>query len=327
MSRIFIDGFEHGQADLWTNYGATVISSSGKDMDGDYCIEMDTHTDYITRALPSNSLYYIALLYRPTNAIFSNSIFSFLDGATNLFTLVRQTTGSNFLEARRGNRAGAVIATGSTSLSLDTTYLIEVYYKPHDTAGIIQVKVNSVLDIDFSEGDTTAGGTTINAVKVGGIDNYGQGIFDNIIIDDSEFPGTTNIQGVVVNGAGNKTNWAPSSGSNWDCVNEIPANDADYVAINANEEIDLYTLADLSGTIESVKCVQLQSRTKKDGAPTPQNLALALRTANTDYFSSDKAVPSDWESLCHLWATNPNTSQAWTEGGVNGLEIGIKSRA
>jgi hypothetical protein len=110
-------------------------------------------------------------------------------------------------------------------------------------------------------------------------------------------------------------------------VEEIPASDSDNVTVNSNDQVDTYAAGNLTGSIGSVVCVQVQARAVKEGASTPQNLALVVRTGGTDYPSADKAVPTVAKSLCNLWETNPNTAVAWTESDVNGAEIGIRSRA
>jgi len=151
--------------------------------------------------------------------------------------------------------------------------------------------------------------------------------FDNVVIDNTSWPGKTNIQAIRPTGAGNSTQWTPSAGNNWDCVDEVPASDADNVVTNANDQVDFYAAGNLVGAIDSVVCVQVQARAVKEGAPTPQNLALGVRTGGADYFSSDKAVPTAAKSLFNLWAQNPNTAALWTKTDVDGAEIGIKSRA
>ena len=48
MARLFIDGFESGQEDLWdAESGASVVSSAGLDMDGDYCLDLNNIYEYV----------------------------------------------------------------------------------------------------------------------------------------------------------------------------------------------------------------------------------------------------------------------------------------
>ena len=135
--------------------------------------------------------------------------------------------------------------------------------------------------------------------------------FDNVVIDDAAWPGKTNIQAIRPDRSrGNSTQWTPSAGANWDCVDEVPASDADNVVTNANDQVDLYAAGNLVGTIDSVVCVQVQARAVKEGVATPQNLALGVRTGATDYFSSDKIIPTAAKSRLQLVDAEPEHSRS-----------------
>jgi len=51
---------------------------------------------------------------------------------------------------------------------------------------------------------------------------------DNLIVDNAGWIGQTRIQGLAVSGAGTTTQFDPSTGSNYECVNEVPYSDTDY---------------------------------------------------------------------------------------------------
>jgi hypothetical protein len=94
-----------------------------------------------------------------------------------------------------------------------------------------------------------------------------------------------------------------------------------------NDNLDVYAMANLTGNVAEVKCLQVQARSKKEGSATPQNLKLAVRTASTDYLSANNALQTSYAELRNIWQLNPNTSAAWEVSDVNGLEAGIKSAA
>jgi len=326
MARIFIEGFESGGLDLWDNIGsgASLISAPAG-MDGSYAGQVATSNAFLEKTLSAAAEYYAAFLSKITFSVAgSSSICQFKSASTILVDMKRNNT-SGKIEAYRGS---TLIATGTAVINLNQVYHLQVRANIHDTTGIVQVKVDGVLDLDFS-GDTKPGTeTTINAFQIGQTTPNPMTIqFDNVVLDGAAWPGKTNIQAIRPTGAGNSTQWTPSAGSNWDCVDEVPASDADNVVTNANDQADLYAAGNLVGTIDSVVCVQVQARAVKEGVATPQNLALGVRTGATDYFSSDKIIPTAAKSLFNLWVQNPNTSAAWTKTEVDGVEIGIKSRA
>ena len=325
MARKFIDGFESGSEDLWdAENNASVISSAGLDMDGSYCLDLNAISEYVSKNIALDDEMYFAFLYRYTNAA-SEGIMHVSNSTTVLVSISRAYSGK-LLTAKRGS---AVVDTGSL-LAINQTYLIEVRIKIHDTAGVIQVKVDGILDIDFS-GDTKVGADTqFDKVYLGHNalgSCYSYAYFDNFIMDDAAWIGDTKIQAVVPTGAGNKTEWDPSAGANWQCVDEKPYNDADYVSTNVNDETDTYATENMAGAIGSVKCVQVQSRTRKEGSPTPTNLKLVVRSGGIDYLSGDKAISVAEKGLWNLWEVNPADSYAWEEADVNAMEIGVKSAA
>lgn len=326
MARIFIDGFESGDHDLWeAESNATVISSAGLDMDGDYCLDLNNSYEYVQKDIIADDEMYFALLYRPT-AYNSLQIFTALNSTTQLINITRkETTGE--VEARVGTTT--LVATGGV-LTVNTTYLIEIHIKIADSGGRIEVKIDGLLTIDYTGDTKPDANTQFDKVRIG---YSGTGtrksnaFFDNFLMDDTGWIGDTKIQALVPTGAGNTTGWTPSAGANYECVDEIPASDADYVSINAVDITDTYVTENLAGSIDNIKCVQIQSRSRTEGAPTPTNLKLVSRVNGTDYLSGDKEVPVSEKGLYNIWEDNPDDAAAWEEADVNGMEIGIKSAA
>ena len=247
------------------------------------------------------------------------------DGAALLISLRREGT---TLKLTRGTYTA--LDTGTGSLAIDTTYRIEMRILIADSGGRVEVKIDNVSDIDFT-GDTKEGTSTqFNKVRLGycGLAAYtSYAYFDNLIMDDAAWIGDLRIQAVVPTAAGNATGWTPSAGSNYACVDEIPASDTDYNSIDANGVVDTFVMGNLAGNIDSVKAVQVQSRTRTEGSPTPTNLNLAIRSGGTTYYSGDKSVPSTEKGLREIWVTDPATSVAWLESGVNAIEAGVRSAA
>jgi len=325
MARIFIDGFESGGLDLWDTVGgnASVIAAPAG-MTGSYALKMLNAGTALIKNVSAGDEFYISFLFKPTNTG-AFSLVQFRFGANVLIDIKRNA--SFFLEVYRST---TLIATGTAVLATGTVHHVQIHAKIADAGGIVQIKLADALplDVDFT-GDTKPGtDTQINAVYLG-VSPSGatEGNWDNVVIDNAAWPGSTLIQAIKPTGAGATTQWTPSAGANWDCVDEVPASDVDNVVVNANDQVDTYSTGNLTGSIGSVVCVQVQARSVKEGAATPQNLALVVRPVATDRPSADLAVPSTARSLYNLWMTNPDTAVAWTESGVNGMEIGIKSRA
>ncbi len=334
MARIFIDGFEHGQNDLWDNNtspaGISVVSAV-EGMTGNYCLFHNTNDQYIEKFVSAKDEYYVAFKYKP-NTNQARLLFQFFNGTNGLGGLRRRKNDDGdplyVLEAYKGKHASGsvILAQGSTQLVTGTAYLIEIRYKPHDSTGVFQVKLNGVLEIDFS-GDTTNYAGQIDRIRIGDTSNwsYGYGYYDDLVLDDAGWIGNTKIQAIGPSAAGNSAQFDPSAGSNWECVDEVPPSDDDFNSTNVNDEVDLFTFGDLAGSIEEVKCVQVQARAAYEGSPTPTKLQLGVRRSSTNYFSASKDLTTSLKQHCHIWEQDPSTSSAWAKSGVDAAEFGYKA--
>lgn len=332
MARIFVAGFEsHGVEIFDIVSGAARLSTSGLDMDGNYCLECSGSADYASKAFLTShgSLYFAFRLRYYSDPALSCGLIRFSDsGGTTTITVLRNT--SYKTELRLGSYGGTVIATGSRTISAGTTYLVEIYYAPLNSGGTFTLKIDGVQEISYT-GDTTAGLENILDFRLGSPSAgsvYGYSYYDDFIVDDANWIGKTYIQGLTITGSGTTTQWDPSTGSNYACVDEVPYSDTDYVYTNTNDEIDTYALSNLSGTIASIKAMALTARAAYDGSPTPTHIQLGVRSGGSDYFATDFSPPSSFGFLGQrILEVNPATSAAWTESGVNALEVGMKATA
>jgi hypothetical protein len=335
MSRVFIDGFETGDKNLWSVWDGCVVPSAQSGMGGSYSLLIGQN-DSITKIITAEDEMYFAMKFRAVAGGLTNAkgVLQLFNGSTIMLYVTIGGGGSPYY-VKVYDGADNLLGTGTTELFDSTTYLIEIYVKIANSGGRAAVRIDRVVEINFT-GDTQSGAETqFDRIRIGdytSIPLYGNFYIDDVVFDDAtgedHWIGQTFIQPLVLTGAGNSTQWSPSSGSNYTCVDERPASDSDFVSTDSVDQLDLYTASDLSGDIEAIKCVQLVARTVQEGTPTPQNIQLAIRSGGSNYFSGDKAVPlTTPEDLFHIWETDPDTASAWTESGVNAIEIGVKSVA
>ena len=324
MAVEFMDGWEGGGLELWsTTSGATVITARAS-MSGNYCLNLSTSTWYVQRSITADDEYYWSMRCEFTQSAYNITVITFYFGSTIICQL-RKVITTSYLAAYVGT---SVVETATTiPLSVGQVYLIEGYIKIADVSGRFVVKVDGTTVIDFT-GDTKPGADTqVNTVRIGcETTRYSYMYVDDFILDHDGYLGSLRIAGIVPSAAGTTTGWTPSAGSNWDCVDERPANDTDYVSVNTVDAIDLYTASNLGFTPSSIKAVQLHARGAYEGAPSVAHVQLALRTYATNYFSADKSPPSSFGLIgYHVWDTNPNTLAAWSGTEVDALEIGVKA--
>lgn len=327
MARLFIDGFESGSGDLWNLFtGAINNSYSGRV--GTYCAYFSSSQVAQINLSTSKSSLYVAFKAAWSNWMSYNygSVLQFRNGTTILGSLTFMA--SNQLKANRGFYDATLASFPSVELT-DTWAIFEVYYLPHLSNGSFIVKKNGLTVVNVTGVQTAPSTTNIDNV-VFGINNSGCCFpyMDDIILDDANWIGYSAIQKLSPTGAGATTAWDPSTGNNWDCVEEIPFSDNDYVSTNVSGEVDTYALANLSGTVNSVKSVQVQARCMREGSASQPNIKLVTRPASTDRVSDNKAVSiMTPKSVCNIWTLNPEDSAAWEASDVNSIEIGVRAES
>jgi len=326
MSRIFMDGFESGDTGLWnTVSGASVNTLAGKD--GNYCVSIPSTYTYMIKQISSTSELYVSLKYY-CGDFTGKAIITFFEGAIVHCCLmhINGLLYAYLYDVPFGNSS-------IPKIIVSTWCQIEIYVKIANSDGRFTVKVNGIACIDYT-GDTQNGGTgVIDSFKVGyqahsALNGYAFCYMDNIIVDNANWIGSSSIQGLAVTGAGNSAQFDPSTGSNYACVDEIPPSDADYISTNVANEIDTYACGNLTGTINSVKAVQVQARCMQEGSPAVPKIQLVTRPTSTDRVSASKDVQTFSPGVAsNIWELNPDDSAAWESADVNGMEIGVKAVA
>ena len=326
MSRIFMDGFESGDFGLWTSVSGSVTISTYAGKTGNYCINFSSNISNIEFQLPvaKTELYVALKLIIGATPIATRRIIGFYNGTTCLGVIAGD---SDFkIRAFNGSTAGTLL--GISTKTASAWSLIEIRYIPHLTSGTFTVKINGITDIDISGIATAPSTSTITAIKLLPESTNLSGYIDDVIIDDANWIGPSSIQGLAVTGAGATTQFDPSTGSNYACIDEIPSSDADYISTNVANEIDTYACGDLTGTINSIKAVQVQARCMQEGSPAVPKIQLVTRPTSTDRVSASKDVQTFSPGVVNnIWELNPDDSAAWESADVNGMEIGVKAVA
>jgi len=216
--------------------------------------------------------------------------------------------------------------------------------------GIVVVRVNEQTVLSLTS-QTTATAATIDIVEHGQSVATGASVFQYIegYIDDYYLlPGsgaasagdfTTAMWGdvrmgfIVPEGAGNETDFTPSAGANWECVDDILANqDTNYVQSGTAGHQDDYTFQDITPTPTSIKAVQLSIQEKAiqaTGRVSRQRWLIgsdALPSTLVEYETDDYGVPTSYQFHRVVRQNNPNPdgSTAWTKAIIDAAQWGLK---
>jgi hypothetical protein len=334
MARIFMDGWEHGNATQlwdynWTGGGAaSVVSASGQGMTGNYCLYLG-NVLYVNvgKNLPSTySEMYFSVLARSTDTGEQTcDLMSFYSGGTCL-TTIGDSIGFPCVTV-----GGTIVAYGPIPVvSHISVHHWSGYFKLADSGGRWVVYIDGVLAIDYTGDTKYSTQTTFDRVYLGQGPSNSRNFthFDDFVLDTTTLPLRPKVISLMPSGAGSSTQWSTSvSTPNWECVNESPPSDTDYVYTDTINLVDTYNLSDLPSDAAQINAVQVGGRAKrKETSGIPAGINLVLRTNSTNYDSSDQRLTLSFKNYTELWNTNPSsTGVAWDVTAINSLQAGIKS--
>jgi hypothetical protein len=255
------------------------------------------------------------------------------DHATEHLTVTINTSG--FLEVRRGGVAGTILATGTTPLTANTWYYIELKANIHDSTGSYTLLLDGATELTASGVDTRNSG---NGVAGGIKEGFGSGadywLDDWYVCDTSgslnnDFLGGVKIECVLPQtdavAAGSNAGLTPSTGTDHGAlVDETDANgDTDHNFSSTVGAKDTYNFPALALT-GAVKCTHLRLFCRKTDTGDRQ-LTPVTRSAGTDYDGTPQVLTSvHGYTVREIRETDPATGVAWLVSGINSAEFGAK---
>jgi hypothetical protein len=303
---------------------------------GVYSLLTTTSAAYhtISRGVSSDTCYArfaLKCISVPSGAFCMN----FLEGASAHMSLVFIGTALYF---RRGVSPSNAYPSGTTigdaleySFGANQTAVFEMYVKVHDTEGEVALKIDGIQIASITGIDTRNGGSgVINGLGIsqnGGTGTAGAYHIDDIAIAD-DWPGTFGNYVFWPNGAGDNADWSASSGNPWECVNKDAdgvGDFGDYITDNTNSGKHDFAVENLPFTPAALGAVLVIGAGRvPSGSGNARVYAISGATVVT---GDDMALSSDAVNMKKLLLVDPNTGEPWTAAGINGLKIGVESRA
>jgi hypothetical protein len=234
--------------------------------------------------------------------------------------------------ANRGTGSGTEIGRSDPYVFTGNAWMfVEAYVELHDSAGRLVVKVNGLTVIDYT-GDTQNGGSYIDYLMMRRVSPNDVYVDDLITGDGSGStntspPGDARVEYIVPNGAGTRTQFTSSSGTNWSTVDESSGyNDTDYNWSANSGDIDTFGMSSLSGT-GVIHGIQTVLRTRKDdaGYRTAQPVFYkAIGTGDTPrtYAGTAQSVGDTFAYKREVFETSPDTGLAWGIEEIEAMEFG-----
>ncbi|KRT69321.1 MAG: hypothetical protein XU15_C0011G0147 [candidate division NC10 bacterium CSP1-5] len=326
MTRIFTEGFEAGDTLFWGVAGNGSVSTTTP-RSGSRCWQSGGTA--AQKSISAISEGYVRLGLFATG-IAAQVIMRWYASGTELGSLRLSSAGNLQLYTS----TGTLVATGSVAIQLNTWYLVEVRIKIADAGGVLEVKVDGTVDATFS-GDTKPGAdTTFNLIyilhtgaSVWRIDDFA--LNDTAGGVDDGYPGDGKVVMLTPNGNGDSSQLVGNDGNSVDnylLVDEIPSDsDTTYVESATATEKDLYGMT--TYTLESGQTVLrlwVEARARELTAA-GDGIQLGVKSGATESFSATRPIGTSYARYVgDDLKTDPNTAAAWTQGGLDALQAGVK---
>lgn len=343
MTILFVEGFDHqndytdlASGDDWSTCPASsVLSASyarflGKGM-------LLASDGYLSKILSTNySSLLIGFAYNSVTDDDSNPIaFRFSSGGSvgNEQVSVTVNQGAvNVIDVYKGNAGGTLLGSATVANTAGFWCYIEILATFNASTGSVTVRVNGNNVIALTNVDTDPNSTgNANTIAFGGSGLY----LDDIYLIDpttgsapwNSFLGTVN--GVTVetlfpsaNQGAQDFSPSPDANANWQNVCETAMDgDTTYNYSPTNGDSDLFDIGSLSSNPVNIWAVATRAAARID-ASTSVNLENRLVSNGTESDGSAVDLPSTYAYQSTIYETDPNTSDAWTETGVNAAQIG-----
>lgn len=283
--------------------------------------------DFKTPALTTNATLIVGFGFKVTDDD-TYSFCSLYDGTTLGVNIQwEETTGELIL--RRGTTI--LGTTSGLGLLANTWYWIELKVLCNNTTGTYELRVGEANILSASGVDTQEGTNAYhNHVKFdAGTGAYSY--FDDLYICDgsgasnNDFLGNCMVSAIQPDGAGTTTEWAPSAGANYACVDENPADDdTTYVEDSVAAQMDLYAYGSVIAGLTNIKGVQINTDCRETDA-TSYDIKIQIRSGAANYDGGAQTVGStNYLTKMRVAEQDPATSAAWIESGINAAEFGVK---
>lgn len=342
MTRLFSTGAEAGSLGVLSAVSSGVSISSAQKRTGAYSFYV-SRIDYsglgqVIFPTSPTILYFRVGLYlvQPGGGV---SLMQLLDSAGNPQCSLKILVADNTLHVMQGwGRTGTDLGGSAHAVPLNQWCCIEWYILIGDgAAGASTVKIDGTTELTLAGVDTQETGVAgAKSVYYGADyqdDRHGsiKGYYDDLAINDNagavnnSWIGRGGIYGIVPDGVGNYTDLIASAGNAWDCIEEVPPSDADYVYESTVNKKSTYALGALTPTTGTIDCINVIMRAKLDAAGTG-NIARLIRSNGTDSQGADVGLDVSAKTIQDIIETDPSGGAAFTVARVNALEAGAVVR-
>jgi len=335
MALRFIDGFDHyATADFGKKWGGVSAGSpaisAGTGRRSTASLRCPTGSS-LHLTLDAQQVWLVGIAVRitafPTTLVV---LLAWLDGVTLQGDVGITNTGAVLV---RGG-GSATLGTSTNVLSLNTYYYLE-WRLLVGNAGIGQseVRVNGVSWLALTGVDTQG---TVNAtatvLKCGTVQSSAGSLdIDDLYICDgtgsaphNTFLGDCRVDSLLPNADVTPQQWTPSTGTtHYTLVDETAPNTTDYVSSSTPTHRELFGMQDLTAATGTIYGAQLNLAALKSDAGT-RSIKSLIKSGSSEILGSTIALSTSQLYTLQIQVTDPATSVAWTESGINAVNCGAE---
>lgn len=321
-----VDGFDYvtvaNGARKWDNATGTIVTGVffGSALQGAINKIMTLPTNYGT-GFPAFWFY--------TGTI-QAAVFFAVQDAGNAQCELRMDVGGHVLITRNGT----TLATSTGTLIANTWYHVNPKFVIDNSAGAIDVRINLASFVSVSGADTqNTGNATFNQVLLNSTSARDQAHDHFIFYDGTTSAGnnpTTFLTGYhvvdasLVTGAGANADWTPSTGSNYQNVDEVNANDdTDYNSSLTVNQVDTFAVANLRAGTGTILGIAVNTMDRIDDA-TAHTVSHRIKSSSSTVDGAAFNVGGTYKNHQTIFDLDPATSAAPTVSGRNAMNFGYK---
>jgi hypothetical protein len=321
MSILYMFSPDVGSLDGKTTNGSISLTTART---GSRSISMGSGAYLVCNFADTDEIYWRQGIYQSDLEISPRLYFR--DGGVDQASLsMNFSTGQ--INAYRGNTGGTLLGQSAIGvLSPSTWHCLEVHLVINDSTGIFQVRVDGNIVINISGADTQAGS---NASVNNAYPNSSAGVtpwflLDDLMCRDDDWCGQGGLVVLTPTANGTDTDWTPSAGNAWECVDEIPPSDSDYISETiSGSGRHLFQMSDLPSEIKTVTAVQTVAHTKVPYASSIR-VSNAIKSGATTVSGVSNGLSTSSKYIETFYDDDPNTDSEWTVSNVNAIETGVE---
>jgi hypothetical protein len=338
MALIFMDSFDHVAAadvnEKWY-YAAGHAIDTSEERNGAGCLKIGYNDSAYWWSDGADDTWICGVAFKTIGSVTSNiGVLTFRDSSGNAVAWVEYLPSSRFRLTLGTSGAGFIVGTSSVLSCNDQYRYIELKLKLDASTGYVELRVDEENIMDWS-GDTLYYNNpayTLGRLGLGDAAPAADSYYDDLYLCDgsgstnNNFLGDCKVLAVTPDGVGTDSDFTPSSGNNYECVDELtPDGDTSYVESNTLNHQDSYDFTNLSADPGTVRGVALNLYVKKIDSNQRKLKALTLSGATEDLHTYEiEPGEGAYRYYQRIWEEDPDAAAAWTITTINAAEFGMK---